>query len=521
MDSILKMYVKKPFFHLKNNIIIKINKQFAELTGFTEEEILGKSISELNNILRITSQVPLEYLPKDFTCYIFTKTFKVKEVIIHCKVLDFQNESIYYLKVKSKLPFEDSFPYIKYLLKDNKFGVAIYSAVDLVLLTANQKFLDLQTFPHNYIGNNIGRKLKDRLNGFDSKKGEYICNETIKTGKAYYDEEFEHVTISNGITYWDRSVIPVSIDGKIKYLFETVTEVTERVLYRKIIEEQNKEIEEQKDLISKQKKELEAIIENISDGISIIDHKGQHKLFNKNARNMFSPPKEFPGNIHTWYKESELSYFNGDKIPPEDYPESRILRGENFTKMKVSAKYPNKLVHLDVSGTPIYDDDGKFLLGVICNRDVTDYCKQEEVLKSKNEFLDRLIDKLELPVIRISSADLRVLELNQKAFDIMQRFRPTIKSSLEIKGNLIVDIFPTFKEQEYLNKLNEVIQEKKIKYINKKAHIVNGNEIYWNVILEPVFQSNGEVQEILVLIIDITTEIRSNKTMEKALKSQE
>ena len=40
--------------------------------------------------------------------------------------------------------------------------------------------------------------------------------------------------------------------------------------------------------IEKQKQELEAIIENIADGISIFDNKGQYILFNKSAkRNVF------------------------------------------------------------------------------------------------------------------------------------------------------------------------------------------------------------------------------------------
>ena len=68
--------------------------------------------------------------------------------------------------------------------------------------------------------------------------------------------------------------------------------------------------------------------------------------------------------------------------------------------------------------------------------------------------------------------------------------------------------------------INNVIKEKKIKYINKKVHIINGNETYSNFIFEPIFEANGEIKEILVLIIDITVEVKSNIVMEKALKSQ-
>ncbi|MEK6265676.1 MAG: ATP-binding protein [Clostridium sp.] len=273
--------------------------------------------------------------------------------------------------------------------------------------------------------------------------------------------------------------------------------------------------------IEEQKKALDAIIESTSDGISIIDDKGEFKLLNKNARETFLTPQNYLGNIHEWNKQCELFYFKGNKIPTENIPATRVFRGEKFSDLKVTARFPNKLVHLDISGTPIYDTEGKFALGVICSRDMTNYYKREEIIKSRNEFLDRLIDNLELPVIRLSSPDLKVLEINQKAVDIVNLFKPDIISAVQIKGNKISDIVTNIVYDEYYNKINEVIKEKKTRYINKKTHIINGDEIYWNVIFEPVFELNGKIQEILVLIIDITTEIKSNKIMESELKAQE
>lgn len=273
--------------------------------------------------------------------------------------------------------------------------------------------------------------------------------------------------------------------------------------------------------IEQQKKELEAIIESISDGVSIIDDKGKFKLLNKNSKDTFLPPQDYLGDVYDWYKQSELFYFKGDEIPPECIPETRVLRGEKFSNLKVSARFPNKLVHLDVSGTPIYDSEGKFSLGVICSRDMTEYYKQEEILKSRNEFLDRLIDNFEMPVIRLSCPELEALEINQKAFDIIKKFKPNVKSADQIKGIKILDIITTILDDEYLKKVIEVIKEKKVQYINKKSHIIHGNEIYWNVILEPVFKLNGEIQEILMIIVDITNEVKSNKIMKKTLESQE
>jgi len=308
----------------------------------------------------------------------------------------------------------------------------------------------------------------------------------------------------------------------------TLTTVVDAIERELLLRKQNDKLNKMNQImliktkkIEEQKKELEAIIESISDGITIIDNKGEFKQFNKNSKETFFPPKDYVGNINDWHKELEAFYFKGEKILPEDIPIKRILRGEKFSDLKVSAKFPNKVVHLDISGTPIYDDDGKFALGVICSRDMTAYYKQEEILKNRNEFLDRIIDNLQLPVISLSCPELQVLEINQKAFDIIKILKTSIKSTAQIKGRKISNIILDFFDEEYFQRISEVIKDKKIKYINKKTHIINGNQIYWNIIFEPVFELNGEIQEILVLIIDITSEIKSNKIMESALESQE
>jgi len=56
--------------------------------------------------------------------------------------------------------------------------------------------------------------------------------------------------------------------------------------------------------------------------------------------------------------------------------------------------------------------------------------------------------------------------------------------------------------------------------LNNQAFIINGNNVYWNIIFEPILYINGEIQEILIVVIDVTAEIKSNLVMEKTLKLQ-
>ena len=304
------------------------------------------------------------------------------------------------------------------------------------------------------------------------------------------------------------SSIPIyNTNGDLTMVVSCFHDITETI-------EQSRKIEEQK-------KELEAIIENIADGISIFDNKGQYILFNKSAREMFFPSYEYIDKIDDEYKQSEFYDINGEKIDSENTPARRVMRGEKFKNMRMAVKFPHKTLQIDVSGTPIYDSEGKFTLGVLCSRDMTDYFKHEEAIRSRYEFLNRMIDTFDLPVVRLSCPDLKIVDINKKAFNIIKLFRPNIKSIKQIKDNKIEDLFKIFKTSEYYQCISEVLKEKKTKYLNKKNYLVNGNEIYWNVIFEPILEVNGEIQEILILIIDVTTEIKSNIVMEKALKLQE
>ncbi len=147
--------------------------------------------------------------------------------------------------------------------------------------------------------------------------------------------------------------------------------------------------------------------------------------------------------------------------------------------------------------------------------------KMNKMMSSRNEFLDRLIYNLQLPVIRLKCPELLVIEINQKAIDIVKIFKPEIISSSQMKGNKISDISSNIFDDEYFKKINEVIKCRKVNYISNKTYTVNRNDMHCNIILEPLFEINGRIKEIMVIIIDITTEIQSNKILERTLKSQE
>ena len=642
--------IVEPYLYSCNNIVIEVNKEFIDLIGFTMDEVLGRSLIDIGNMLKINSQMLLNNISSNYSGYIFTKLIQAIEVNISLFQGRKDNEKKYTFVEKPNSRLNDKLIFEEQTFIDNLSGVAVYSVPDLVLLKTNQKYLEFMYSPFNKEENSVGKPIRKIISEFEGSKSEAIWKNVLETKKTSYTKEFEFKRVQRDMTYWDFIKIPIFQDGKLKYLFETSINVTERVLQNKnlkmqskIIEQQRKQLEErntqltsiienlsegviiannkgrimmvnseakkllyqcdkaiylndthkstkafdmkgndilledfpgaralrgesvknakmfishpgkqfyaeissvpiynafkyltmviicfhdinetieQSRIIEEQNKQSVAIIENIADSISIFDSKGQYILFNKAARESFYPSYINFSNIGDIYKQCEFYDSDGKRISSENIPAHRVMRGEIIKNMRISKKFPQRTLQRDVSGTPIYDSEGKFSLGVLCSRDMTDYFQHEEEIKNRYEFMNRMIDTFDLPVIRLSCPSLKIKDINQKAFNIIKSMRTNIESMSQVKGNMIEDVFRMFKTTEYYQSITEALEQKKTKYLNKQKHSVDGKEIYWNVIFEPMFEIDGEIDEILILIVDVTTEIMSNIFMEKALKLQ-
>ena len=657
MGNTFNNIIIQPCFHLYEDIITEVNIEFTDLIGFTRNELLGKSLMEIGYLLKIELEVLSENTDIKCSKYIFTKLLKAREVNILCSKGNKKDEKIYTFILKLNFRLDDKFIFVEQTFIDNISGVAIYSVPDLILLKANQKYLDFLDFPFNKEENSIGKPIWEIVTGFIGTQSQVIFNTVIETQKTSYIKELKFDKFARGITYLDSKQTPIFENGKMKYIFDTAIEVTKSVLENQNLERQNKIILQQKEQleqqkkqleekntqltsiienlsegvmvadnngkfimvnseaeklgnkldkiatlgyicknticfdmngskisfenlpgmralrgetvknykmlithpdkeyfaefssipiynmdkdltmvvtcfhditerikqsrkIEEQKKQLEGIIENIADGISVFDAKGQYTLLNKSEREMFYPIYENLANISDWSKQSKLYDINGEQLKLKDVPSQRVMRGEIFKNMRMSIKFPDKTVQIGVSGMPIYDSNGKFAFGVLCSRDMADYLNHEEDIRSRYEFMNRMIDTFDLSVVRVACPDLEILEINKKAFNMIKLLCPKIKSTIQIKDNKIEGLFEIFKPSEYYKSICEVLEEKKTKHINKQKHLVNGNEIFWNVIFEPMFKINGEIEEILIITIDVTAEIKSNIVMEKTLKSQ-
>lgn len=319
MESVLSEITEEPFLYSKNNVIVEVNTQFTNITGYSNEELIGKSLTEISNLLRIDSQIDLENIQKDCICHVFTSKYEPIEISIYSENVESTNEKFFYIKQNTKSKVYENFDFAKQLYTDNKTGFAILSVTDLILLKANDNYFSFFDEPYNKIENSVGKKLKEIVTGFEGSIAEDFWNSVITTGKAQYTEEFQYEFFKRGVTYWNTSVVPIFIEGELKYLVHTILDVTEKVINRKLLQERVKVIEEQK-------KQLEAIIENVSEFVCIADKEGKLIKVNSKFKNIYYP--NMPQSLEQVNSITKHFDMLGNEVANENKPLMRALRGE-------------------------------------------------------------------------------------------------------------------------------------------------------------------------------------------------
>jgi len=507
-----KKRIARPFLHIKNDIAFEVNNEFEKLTGYTSKELIGKSIADIKDILKIDSKVLLEDIESEYSCYIFTKESEPREVTITCKNIKFEEEQIYNIKEKRDSRIEDRMSYITSIFPDNDTGVAIYSVPDGIILKTNEKFTTLNLL-YNIMENCIGKRLKEVSNEHKDSKVEDTFLNVIKTGKPYYKKEIKYKNSENCHVFLYTSLVPIYIKGEMKYIVHTAIDVTNMV--------------ESRDIIEQQQRQLEVIIENMSEELMIFDKNGEHMIMNKLARDnsifYFNKSMKLDEIYRqaVLYRQVEIYDMLGNLIEFENLPINRILAGEKIVNFRYVIKSSNGIKNKEASGTPIYDNEGNIIAGVVLLRNIDELLKYEENLYRNAQFdtLNGIIENLDLDFMRFTYPGLTYIDINSKAYNLLKKLNPKIDSKLSIKGKSIFDFHYG---EIHLNELIEKFSRNdSASCFEIFEYNINGEEIFRKFICQPLYGLNNEIVEIILMGIDITEEIKAKEKMKAANKVQD
>lgn len=496
---------------VQDNIIITVDNTFEFFTGYSKEEVYEKPILKvLNELLRMRVDVDDLIIEQQKRPYLmFTKYNEVKEIEISIEPDIDVNIIVCSLIELSDARLDEKFNFIKMQFVDNVIGIAIYSVPDLILLKANQKYLDFLEYPFNRLENSIGHAKSELIKGWTGSKLESIWETALKTQKPQYLKEQVLESLDKGITYWDKTITPVFENGECKYIYSYNEEITGKITAKK-------QLAEQSEIIRQQKEQLESILENMNDAHSILDKNGKYIMFNTAAKKMFFPSNEYVEKFGDRYYQAEYFDMTGKKISFEDMPASRVMRGEKFSDMRMNIKFPDKTLYIDVSGTPIYDKDGDFLLGVLYSRDITQHVKDEEIIIKQKEKLEAIIDNMSDGLFTVEeNGQIKPLNESAESFFHIPESKQQLKSGLkhtkyyDAEGNevLIAD---------FLNK--SFLSGEKVKSFRLTAE--RPDEIkHFDVSGSSIFDMNGHVKSAVICTSDVTEYVENDKLIKEQRES--
>jgi len=156
-------------------------------------------------------------------------------------------------------------------------------------------------------------------------------------------------------------------------------------LAQEIVEHQRIEAERQhaEATLQKEQERLQAILDNLSDGIVACDQTGQLMLFNRAAQAFHGLP-ETPLSPDEWAAHYELYLADGKTpMPTQDIPLLRAFRGEIVHEAEmVIAPKQGRTRTLLASGRAFFDATGNKLGAVVAMHDISDR-KQAEIALQK------------------------------------------------------------------------------------------------------------------------------------------
>lgn len=380
----------QPYLLVKNEIVIEVSAAFADIIEYPINDLVSKNITEIFSTLRIGPNFDIKNIDVAAEYFLFTRTYEVK--FFNINTIQNDIESLYIFIEKPHFNLETKFPFASSLLQDNHYGIAIFSLPDMTLLKANETYLGFLEENFNKKENCFGRRVSEYVTDFDGSTTEKVWNTILTTGKTFHIDEYTFYKLERGVTYWKGTFTPIFEDGKLKYGIKMTTEITEQVLERKRIEEQAKSID-------RQKRELEAILENGNDIFCTFDINGKFIWFNKTARESKILKYSHIEKIEDGIKHAEYFDEKGDRILMEQFPSKRVLKGEKFEGMYIKVIGAGKTVHLSVSGTPVYDSNDNLIMGLLCLRDISKNVEYEEQLRKQNELLKDIMDNMQESMI--------------------------------------------------------------------------------------------------------------------------
>lgn len=259
-----------PYIISVNEVIEEVGYSFLDLTGYRKEDFLGKSIRELQDVLRINKHIyDLTSLSEQMKLFLVTRTLEIREVA--CSVhqgINFKEKLYIFIELKNSR-IEDKIPLANQFCLDNFKATAIYSYPELILLKANESYLNTFPKPYNELNKVIGLRVKDFLPQWEDAIEYSMWEQAVNSEKTFLAREVEFVRAQGEKKWFDLIIVPIKDNGKCRYIINIINDITDKVEREKLLKEQQQTLLE---VENKKVENLKSIIKMKDEFFSFISH---------------------------------------------------------------------------------------------------------------------------------------------------------------------------------------------------------------------------------------------------------
>lgn len=495
MDANLIVNKIEPFIVEDRGVITEVDSGLLELTGYNEDDFLRKNINE---VWKLLTRSHIDVLQLSEEIIIFTKDLEAKLVSI-IKIEEGFSEKVSYRFIKKyELNFEERHGFLEKLIIDEKLGIGIHLAKDFTLIKSNETFLKFFREPFKTKQMCYGKKLSELIPSFAGSKEEAVWKEIVSSNKSYYVSERKGLLPDND-RYWDYNIIPISENGEVKYIVAMIEDVTERVLSREHIRVKNEQ--------------LEAVFDSVEDIIIMVDKDENYLGGNKSSKGLYDLYKR-----NRKLEDASFKVYNYDReeVSLEQLDLNLVGEGKAIKKTKIIVELEDELKYYELSGKPIFDENGNVSYGVFILHDITKEVMRTKVIEKQNRELEAIIECID-DVVTVVDKEGRYIRKSTKKGNRYVRDNQAfshISSSTkfyDFSGNLI----PV--EQLCTSRL---LRGEKIKN-HKSMTTVEDKEIYISVSAIPIFDDSGKFEMGVMVTHDITELMQSYVKIEKQKKELE
>lgn len=266
---------------------------------------------------------------------------------------------------------------------------------------------------------------------------------------------------------------------------------------------------------------LRDVINNISEGIVVINNKWQFSLCNRAAYNITElnmgqliQGSEILKKYDIYNLESEeedITY-----LYEELYKQNKPLKNIVF---KFVDKITSNIKYIEVSSNPIFNREQKLVYTIITLKDVTEAKIHQLHAEEQAHFIKDIVNNLDVPITVIDYPDLTYKLVNKKyqnLVNLMDKSKFVIDSLIgaKISHSLTGEIYKEF--HNIVDAVGKNGKEFTMSPVSVKDE--TGERRFYKIKFKPYKDSEGKVKRIHVHGLDITDEINHSTELEKVTR---